>query len=380
MGGLHSQGVLEVAAHLLVEAVFQVHEEGQLRFVAFLRGAGDLAGRQARDGRGATSITGHAGRLAQFLQLLGAAIPAQPGVVEVGQLLVVIRGGRAESQVDAILIEKLHDGDGRLVAVFGFGVGIDVRQQLLRVFLFQLDEARVEERETLGPLDLVVVAHAVAGLVGAAHVEVQVDIDAALLELGDLEIQAVELLSIERAAVGACGIDDAARGGEIEKVQADDVDAEAGQGGGPHGGVFLGRQFDRPAAPIGEVDAPEANALAVGFDEVAALDADEAVLAGRRIEEERHVRRGRGRGAMIHHERLEQVVVPLREGAAGETAQESQEPSEHGARERHEFSQTGFRAGVHGDSCAAGAQTISNGVPGASSIGRPTDSKPCLLT
>ena len=50
-----------------------------------------------------------------------------------------------------------------------FGVRIHVGQQIPRVFLLEFDQARIEEREPLAPLDLVEVLHAVAGFVGAAR-------------------------------------------------------------------------------------------------------------------------------------------------------------------------------------------------------------------
>ncbi len=67
--------------------------------------------------------------------------------------------------------------------------------------------------------------------------------------------------------------------------------------------------------------APETDALAVGLHEMAALDANEAALAGGRIVEEGDVGRRSCGGAVIDHERLEQIVVPLN---LGETRQREQ--------------------------------------------------------
>ncbi len=121
------------------------------------------------------------------------------------------------------------------------------------------------------------------------------------------------------------GIDDAARRRQVEEMQAHHIDAVTGQRGGVQGGVFVGRKQDGAAAPIGEVDAPEADAPAAGFDEVAALNADKAILAGGRVEQEGDIG-GRGSaGAMIHHERLQQAVIPLSEGGDREE-QEQQRP------------------------------------------------------
>jgi len=65
-------------------------------------------------------------------------------------------------------------------------------------------------------------------------------------------------------------------------------------------------------APIGEVDAPETDSLAVCLREVAVLDADDAVLAGGSVEQERYVGRRRTARAVVHHKGSEQGIVPLR--------------------------------------------------------------------
>ncbi len=61
--------------------------------------------------------------------------------------------------------------------------------------------------------------------------------------------------------------------------------------------------------------------LPFGLHEVAALNADETVLAGRRIVEEGEVGRRSGGGAMVHYVRLEQAVVPLGLSEAGQGKQ-----------------------------------------------------------
>ena len=64
------------------------------------------------------------------------------------------------------------------------------------------------------------------------------------------------------------------------------------------------------------------------------LDADEAVLAGGRVEQERDIGQRRPRRAMIHHERLEEVVVPLGEGARSGEQEEGNGFSGHGRIDR----------------------------------------------
>jgi hypothetical protein len=62
------------------------------------------------------------------------------------------------------------------------------------------------------------------------------------------------------------------------------------------------------------MDAPEADAPAAGLNEVAALNADKAILAGGRVEQKGDIGRRGSTGAMIHNERLQQAVIPLGEG------------------------------------------------------------------
>jgi hypothetical protein len=64
------------------------------------------------------------------------------------------------------------------------------------------------------------------------------------------------------------------------------------------------------------MDAPEPDALAIGLDQVAVLDANEAVFAGGSSVKERDVAGGPCRGSMIDHIRLKQVIVPGNLGAA----------------------------------------------------------------
>ena len=98
----------------------------------------------------------------------------------------------------------------------------------------------------------------------------------------------------------------------VDEVQANDVDAVTRQRARPHRSVFLGRKFDRAGTPVGEMHAPEADALAVGLHEVTALNANEAILPGGAVVQERNVGRRSSGGAMIDDERLEKAVVPLR--------------------------------------------------------------------
>ena len=193
-----------------------------------------------------------------------------------------------------------------------------MRQQVVGVLFLQLDDAFVVERNALRPLQAVGVRHTVAFLEDTPHVEVQVHVDAVLLELGDQEVQPVELLSIEGTGIVLAAVGNAGGSPLVQEMQADDVDAIAGQGGGPHGSIFFRRQFDRAGTPVGEMDAPKADAPAVGLDQVSALNADVAVLSRRSVVQERNIRRRARRRAVVHHIRLEQAVVPLGLGEAGQ--------------------------------------------------------------
>src|ERR1035437_8916121 len=79
----------------------------------------------------------------------------------------------------------------------------------------------------------------------------------------------------------------------------------------------MGRKQNRTAAPIGDVDTPEADALAAGFDEVAALNTDEAIFAGGRIEQKGHIGGGGVTPARIPHKKLLNAGTPPSESGGG---------------------------------------------------------------
>src|ERR1035441_7584636 len=87
-----------------------------------------------------------------------------------------------------------------------------------------------------------------------------------------------------------------------------------GQGAGIHGGIFLRWKFYRARTPVGEMDSPEANPLAVGLDQVAALNTNEAVLTRGSVVQEGDVGGGGGGGTMMDYVGLEQAAVPLARG------------------------------------------------------------------
>src|ERR1035437_9325894 len=101
-------------------------------------------------------------------------------------------------------------------------------------------------------------------------------------------------------------------------MQPDDVRAEAGERCSPHRQILFRRNFHRAAAPVREVNSPEADAFAIRLHQVAAPDAYEAVLAGRAVGKKRKIGGRRSGRAMIHRERLQKLVVPLGESHARE--------------------------------------------------------------
>jgi hypothetical protein len=310
---LHAQ-IAQVRLHVEVELAFQVHEEADLGFVTVLRRSRPLIALEARN----EHVVLDRGLLAQFLQLFRSEVGFQPRVVDAVQLVRVELRRRIVALSDPVLIEDLDDGDGRLITVFRFSVRVDVRQQVVGVLLLQLDDALVEEREALGPLQAVGIRHAIALFVRASDVEIEVHVDAVLLELGHQEVEPVELLRIEGAGIVLAAVGNAGGRPLVDEMQADNVDAVTRQGAGPHRRVFLGGKLDRSRTPIGEVNAPESDTLPVGLHEVSALDANVAVLTGRSIVEKRYVGGRRCGVAMVDYIWLEQAVVPLDLCEAGE--------------------------------------------------------------
>jgi hypothetical protein len=169
-------------------------------------------------------------------------------------------------------------------------IWVEVVDQLTGVFLLQLDEALVVERCAFRTLvEGVGVLNAIRGFKGAADEKIKVDVDAALLQFGNELVFAVEGFRIEGAGVGTMAVDEAARRFEIEELEANAVDAEAGQGLGPESSLIFGRNLLRARAPVGNVDAPQPDAPAVSRGEVPVADFDKTVFACGRVKEERDI-------------------------------------------------------------------------------------------
>jgi hypothetical protein len=155
-----------------------------------------------------------------------------------------------------------------------------VGQELPGVLLLQLNQPLVEVGEPLGEPQQLVVGHSVARFVGAADVQVEVRVDAAVLELGDEEVQPVELGRIEGAGVVAGGFDQALRGHAVQEVKPDAVDPVPGELLRQNWRGFL--RGDRRHA--GDVHSPDPKSAAARPHQVSALRPDETVLSGGRFE------------------------------------------------------------------------------------------------
>ncbi len=99
-----------------------------------------------------------------------------------------------------------------------------MREQRPRVDLLRLDERRVEAIQQLRELEPLG-GHALEARVAAGDVQVDVRVDAVLGQLGDEEVEPIELRGIERVRFLNQEAD--RRGRLVHEVKADQVDAEA---------------------------------------------------------------------------------------------------------------------------------------------------------
>jgi len=220
-------------------------------------------------------------------ELLGGAVPlAEPGVEElaegggvgVGQVVQLAPAPRGPQRV---LVVDLHKGDRRLLGVRGFRVGVDVGQQIAGVLLLQLDHARLEVVQPLVVVrPLLAKRESLLVVQPPRHVQVQVRVDAVLLELVDEVVELLDPLRVDDRLVGALAPDRA----RVHVVHAHAVDAEAGE----PGGHALGLLALREAGVEAEVGGPEADRPGVGH-QAPLLRAHEAVFAGRLFQPRRDV-------------------------------------------------------------------------------------------
>ena len=165
-------------------------------------------------------------------------------------------------------------------------------QQLPGVLLLQLDEPLVVHGVPLhaggngaGVFQLVPLQK------GAGHDQVDVQVDALFLELGEEVVEAVQPLRVEQAAgafvvvqqrrfPAAGPVSDAVADGGVGGVKADHVHAHAGKALSQLLRVLVARRV----GARGDIKAQESGALTVFKEEMPVLDADEAVLPGGRVQ------------------------------------------------------------------------------------------------
>ena len=214
--------------------------------------------------------------------------------------LHVLSGIRAGVALDGgFLVVHLHGDDGRIVLEGETGVGVHMAEKLPGVFLLQLDEPGVIHGIALHAVrDGTGIVQAVALQKGPGHQQVDVQVDALLLELGKEIVEAIQALGVEdagRALVivqqrGLFAAGPAAgplSDGRVGGVEADHVHAHAGKARGQLLRILMGRCVGAG----GDVEAQEAGAHAVLEIEMALLHAHKAVAARRGVQQMGKVQR-----------------------------------------------------------------------------------------
>ncbi|OPZ17195.1 MAG: hypothetical protein BWZ10_01247 [candidate division BRC1 bacterium ADurb.BinA364] len=185
-----------------------------------------------------------------------------------------------------ILVGDFLHGQRRIVDVSQARVGILVRQQLRGVFLLQFDHAAVEyagalERVFPASLHFRRVAHAVGFHELAIIQQIEIDVDAALLQLRDEIVVAVQRFGIEMARI-AFAVIEQPRAARIGIVQAQKIDAVFGKPLGEHFGIGLFGRGERAA----DVRAEKARPLPIREIEMPILaHREKSMFAGRRVEQ-----------------------------------------------------------------------------------------------
>jgi len=129
-------------------------------------------------------------------------------------------GQRVGDLKHGVLVVQLDDSHSRVFRIREPGIGIDVADQVARVLLLRRDVRLIDEVDALAET---VHLFRLAGI-GTADMQVDVHVDAVLLELSDQPVELVELLRVQRLHVV---VEDALRRlGEIEVMQPDEVEAE----------------------------------------------------------------------------------------------------------------------------------------------------------
>jgi len=202
-----------------------------------------------------------------------------------------------------------------------------VAQQRLGVTLLMINQSGVEDGIGLGcPAEVARLGDPVAGHELTVVEQIEVDRDPGLAQLVDPVVKLPQFRRVEGQRVGAAGNDPAS--GAIDMVNANEV--EPGPSNPLDAGVDpRGRLEDRLA---GDIDAPEADPLAIAVDEVpAAVDPQEVVERQRRAVVEQpgvgelgrigiEDRRRGQHGGRQREQQAEQAVIPRRHSPATHSA------------------------------------------------------------
>jgi len=157
---------------------------------------------------------------------------AQEVIPPRGKLLLVRRHERpplAPPDEETILVAEFHQRHRRVVGIREVRERVDVLlEQLGRVLLLQLDEARVEARVGLcTSVELLAVGDPIARLEGAVVQQVEVGVDSSFLQSGDPVVECAEAVWMEVPRVALVAVDDTVD--IVKMVQPDHVEACAGK-------------------------------------------------------------------------------------------------------------------------------------------------------
>ena len=211
---LRADFLAEKLRHVAEEIAFKLHIESGLGLKTLRGHFAELLFAQARERR----TSSHAGVPPPLGERARSDMAGEPGVELPCQIRRVTRrdvvpgaagfaGLVAEEPVlhprldQRIFINKLNHRHRRLIAIGAAGQRIGVREQLPRVFALQLDEPLVEIGHALAEAKQFKITHAVAGLVGAIDIQIQVRVDAARFQFKNKTVQPRQRLRIQRARV-----------------------------------------------------------------------------------------------------------------------------------------------------------------------------------
>ena len=215
---LRADFLAEKLRHTAKEIAFKLHVVRRLHLKALRGRLVELLFAQARERR----VRRHTRVPTPLSEHAGSDTAGDPGVELPRQIRRVTRrdvvpgaagfvGLVAEEPVlhprldERIFIHKLNHRHRRLIAIGAAGQRIGVREQLPGIFALQLDEPLVEIGRALAEAKQFKITHAVAGLVGAIDIQVQVRVDAARFQFKNKTVQPLQRLRIQRARVRLLG-------------------------------------------------------------------------------------------------------------------------------------------------------------------------------